>query len=337
MRFKMALLVFACSIFILQMSCTKKADFPALSGPYLGQKPPGMMPKLFAPGIISKGYVEYQIAFTPNGKELYLWLGENKPYCVILWMKEENTGWNSFQVCPFSGEYVDMKFSVSPDGKKFIFSSNRPHVANGKPSDNLDLWYMERSLSVWGEPERFDSKVNLDSHDYSPTMAGNGNLYFMSDREGGIGEDDIYVSHFEEGKLTTAKNIGPAINTILNEGDPFIAPDESYLIFCSRDREEGYGNNDLYISFRKRDGSWMQAVNMGKMINTQAEEVCPVVTHDGKYFFFSSDRRKIKSIPESPMTYERIVLDLEGPGNGSNDIYWVDAKIIDQIRQNELK
>ena len=230
-----------------------------------------------------------------------------------------------------------MKFSISPDGKNFIFSSNRSHEMSGKLSDNLDIWFMGRILGGWSEPERFDLAVNSDSHDYYPTMAGNGNLYFMSDRDGGIGEDDIYVSHFKDGKLTMAKNIGTAINTILNEGDPFIAPDEGYLIFCSRDRMEGFGNNDLYISFRRPDGTWRQAVNMGERINTPSEEVCPMVTHDGKYFFFSSNRKNIKSIPESPLTYNRIVRNLAGPGNGSNDIYWVDARIIDQLKPHNLK
>ncbi|MBN1272834.1 MAG: PD40 domain-containing protein [Candidatus Aminicenantes bacterium] len=230
------------------MGCTKKADCPDLSGPYLGQKPPGKTPELFAPGIVSKGYAEYQIAFTPNGKELYLWLGENKPYCLILWMSEENGRWKSFQVCPFSGKYVDMKFSLSPDGKSFLFSSNRPHLTSGEPADHLDIWFMERSSGVWGKPIRFGPAVNSNNHDYYPSMAGNGNVYFMSDRDGGIGEDDIYVSYFKDGKLTKAENIGPTINTVLNEGDPFIALDEGYLIFCSRDRVEGFGNNDLYIS-----------------------------------------------------------------------------------------
>lgn len=286
-------------ILIAFVSSAGQNDWPVLKGPYLGQKPPGMTPEIFAPGIISKGYSEYQITFTQDGRELYLWLGENRPYCTILCMKEENTGWSSLQVCPFSGKYVDMKFSISPDGKKFFFSSNRPRSINGQPLNNLDVWYMERNPSGWGKPNRFDSSINGESNHYYPTMAKNGNLYFMSDRDGGIG-------------------------------------DERYLIFCSRDREEGFGNNDLYISFRQADGSWTQAVNMGEMINTTAEEVCTLVTHDGRYLFFSSNRKKIKTSPEFPLTYEQIVLELANPGNGANDIYWVDSRIIDKLKPEEL-
>jgi Tol biopolymer transport system component len=210
-------------------------------------------------------------------------------------------------------------------------------VINGKTSDNLDIWYVVRRPGGWDEPERFDEAVNTDRHDYYPTMAGNGNLYFMSDREEGFGEDDIYISRFMDGRLTKAINIGPAVNTALNEGDPFIAPDESYLIFCSRDREEGYGNNDLYICFPKPDGSWTQAVNMGDSINTPSEEVCPIVTPDGKFLFFSSNRQKTKSVPESPLTYEQIIRDLASHGNGSHDIYWVDAAVINNLKPKELR
>ena len=323
-------------IFVLS-SCTQQHDFPVLRGSYLGQNPPGMTPELFAPGIISRGYSEQQIAFTPDGRELFLWLGENRPYCTILCMNETEAGWIPLQVAPFSGKYVDMKFSFSPDGKRFLFSSNRPHETSRSPKDNLDIWTMERSPKGWGEPKRFDSAVNTGHHDYYPSMAENGNLYFMSDREGGFGEDDIYCAAFAGGKLTPARNIGPPINTSLNEGDPFIAPDESYVLFCSRDRKDGFGNNDLYICYRKKDGTWTRPQNLGKEINTAAEEVCPVLSHDGKYLFFSSNRKQNDTYPAIPLTLERIERALANPGNGSYDIYWVDAAVIDNLKPEELQ
>ena len=337
MNQKVILLSLFIFLLFISSSCSRHRDFTKLKGPYLGQKPPGMTPEIFAPGIISKGYSEYAIAFTPDGKELYLWLGENRPCCVILWMKEEYDRWSPLEVCPFSGRYVDMKFSISPDGNKFLFSSNRPRKVNGKPLDNLNIWYMKRIQNRWSEPRCYGPTINTNYHDYYPSMARNGNLYFFSDRDGGRGEDDIYYSRFTNGKMTNAKNIGPSINTGLNEGDPFIAPDESFIIFCSRDCKGGFGNNDLYISFRKNDGSWTVAKNMGARINTVAEEVCPIVTHDDKYLFFSSNRKIDKSYPEIPLTYKQIVKVLEGPGNGKNDIFWVDAKIIEDLKPKNLK
>ena len=322
---------------LAQEKTKDQSDFPVLTGPYLGQKPPGKIPELFAPGIISRGYSEYEIAFSPDGKELFLWLGENRPYCTILWMRETEEGWRSLQVAPFSGRYVDMKFSFSPDGKRFLFSSNRSPATDGEPQDNLDIWYTNKTTSGWSEPERLDSAVNTDSHDYYPSMAKNGNLYFMSDREGGLGEDDIYYACFQSGKLTAARNIGRPVNTDLNEGDPFIALDESYILFCSRDRKDGFGNNDLFVSFRKKDGTWTTPKNLGDAINTDAEEVCPIVSHDGKYLFFSSNRKSINTYPTNPLTLDQIEKALSSPGNGSYDIYWVDAKIIGELKPKEYK
>ena len=135
------------TLMLLLTGCEEKDVLPCLSGLYLGQKPPGKTPKIFAPGIISKGYAEYQINFTPDTKELFLWLGEDRPYCVFLCMKEEQDVWSPLQVCSFSGQYVDMKFTISPDGQKFIFSSNMPRTEKAKPSDNLDIWYIKMSSS----------------------------------------------------------------------------------------------------------------------------------------------------------------------------------------------
>jgi len=325
---------------VICSGCTESGRgqaFPVLKGPYLGQEPPGMNPEIFAPGIISTGHSEQQIAFTPEGNELFLWLGESRPYCLILGMKIEGKKWSALQVAPFSGKYVDMKFSISPDGTLLLFSSNRPYRPDGKPLDNLDIWLVKRDLNHWSEPVRIDSEVNTQSHDYYPTISKKKNLYFMSDREGGMGEDDIYFACFKEGKWINVENIGSTINSKLNEGDPFIAKDERYILFCSRDRRGGFGNNDLYISYRKSDGSWSHALNMGETINTPSEEVCPIVSHDGKYLFFSSNRKKIKTSPGIPLTYKKIVRDLENPGNGSYDIYWVSARIIEDMKKKILK
>ena len=331
---------FICFIFLIFMvlgGCKYRNDFPELKGPYLGQKPPGKTPEIFAPEIISTCYSESGIAFCPNGEELFLWLMEPRPYCTILWMKEEKKQWNTLQVFPSCGKYIDGKMTVSPDGKKFLFSSNRPRKMGEEPLDNWDIYFVERTQTGWGKPTHFDSNINTDWQDYYPSMAENGNLYFFSDRDEGEGEDDIYFSQYTDGSYAQPKNVGPSINSHLNEGDPYIEPDESYMIFCSRDRKTGFGNNDLYISFRKNDGSWVKAKNMGKTINTTAEEVCPFVSYDGKYFFFSSNRKKNQTHPEVPFTYKQIKKALNGPGNGSNDIYWVGAKIIEDLKPNYLK
>jgi len=71
------------------------------------------------------------------------------------------------------------------------------------------------------------------------------------------------------------------------EHDPFVAPDESYLVFTSVNRPGGYGSGDMYISFRKEDGTWTEAKNLGKLFNTSGYDFCPIVSPDGEYFFFT--------------------------------------------------
>jgi len=336
MNRKSKLIFLTALIFIIGISKTqeKTSDFPVLNGPYLGQKPPGMTPEIFAPGIISTGYNERIAAFTPDGKEFYfaLW---GAPHGVILFMKEENNRWTKPKVAPFSGQY-EGDFTMSSDGKWIVFSSNSPFIGSGKPQDDHYSWIVERTESDWGKPQPFGPLINSsESFAGCPTITDNGNLYFYSARPGGKGDDDIWMSRFVDGNYDEPENLGNLINTDLPEVDPFISPDESYIIFCRRGN--GLGRLDLFISFRKDDGSWTKAKNMGKPINSSASEICPSVSPDGKYFFFTSYRTIHKNYSKIPLTYEEKISILNSPGNGQGDIYWVNAKIIEELKPEELK
>jgi len=315
-------------------NCSKQDDFPVLKGPYLGQEPPGNTPEIFAPGIVSKGYNECMAFFTPDGKEFYFMLW-GAPHGLILFMKEESNRWTKPQVASFSGKYHG-KFSLSPDGNKIVFSSNRPLDGRGEPIESYYSWIVERNVTGWSEAKNLGTLINLEkSFAAYPTISKNGNLYFFSDREGGVGNCDIWVSKFVNGHYTEPENLGKSINTKLPEVDPFIAPDESYIIFCRRD--DGFGRFDLFISFREADGSWTKAKNMTDKINSIAGEICPSVSPDEKYFFFSSNRTVHKNYSKTPITYEEKIKILNSPGNGSIDIYWVDAKIIENLKPKQLK
>ena len=106
------------------------------------------------------------------------------------------------------------------------------------------------------------------------------------------------------------KLLGKEINTGKWTAHPFISPAESYLIWDS-ERDEGHGDNDLYMSYKQNDGSWGPAINLGDKINTEFDEAYGSVSPDGKYFFFHRSY-----------------------GGGTGDIFWVDAKIIFALRPN---
>lgn len=323
-----AILLILCGFFCFCETVEKTGEFQSdkpLSGPYLGQIPPGDIPKVFAPGIVSRGFDERDPFFSPDGRELF-YLLKGAPHTVIITIREKNGIWSKPEIAPFSGKY-NAEFSLSPDGNTIIFTSDMPLSGEGKPDGKWRTYAVKRPNGSWGKPEYLGP--NLDDTGY-PCLASSGNIYFFSTRDGGFGKADIYMSRFDGEKYMKPVNLGENINTEHYEVDPFIAPDESYLILCSNPPDNG----GLYISFKLDDGSWSKTVNMGANINknTGYGAICPSVSRDGKYLFYVFNRLAHKSWSESHISYEEKMRILLGPGNGNNDIYWVSASIIDKIK-----
>jgi hypothetical protein len=307
-------------LFILLFTfCQQEDNFPVLKGSYLGQKPPGMTPEIFAPGIISTGYHDGCITFSLDGKELFFHFG-GLGRMVILHMKRVNNRWTAPQVASFSGKYRDGEPHFSYDGNKLLFRSTRPLEGKGEPMVSTDIWIVERDENGWGEPRNPGPIINSDKDDLYPTISKSGDLYFASNRDGGW---DIYVSKYVNGRYAKPEKLSDAINSEFGDWDAFLAPDESYIIFGSNGRSDGFGESD---------GTWTKSKNMGSKINTFYQEVDPVISPDGKYIFFRSNRRIHKSYAESPLTYNEIIKMLDSPGNGEADIYWVDTKIIKDLK-----
>ena len=165
----------------------------------------------------------------------------------------------------------------------------------------------------------------------------NGNLYFMADYKNTKGGVDIYMSEYINGEYSKVFHLSDSINSKYNDCHPCISPDEGYIVFDSQ-RPGGFGRNDLYISFQRKDSTWTKAKNLGEPINTEAYDMRPYITHDGKYLFFSSTRSIPKvSAEDKNLSYDEFMRKITGPGNGSQDIYWVDARIIDKLKPKELK
>ncbi len=298
------------SIFFLinTVSAQEDADsFLVLHGPYLGQNPPGKTPQIFAPGIISTEKEELNIILSPDGKEIYFSRNQTPRRAAIMVTKLKNNRWIKPQTASFSGVHNDMDPCMSFDGSKIYFGSTRPASQSGK--EGCDIWMVKRRAGgEWTEAVNIGAPVNSDKNDNYPTISKNGTIYFQSGGHGGYGRLDVFRSQYINGKYAVPENPGKSINTKYNEFDAFIAPDESYLIFCSKDRPDGFGGGDLYISFKKKDGSWTKAKNLGDAVNSNTLDFCPKVSHDGKYLFFSSRRR----------------------GNG--DVYWVDFSSYKNIK-----
>ncbi len=258
---------------------------------FLGLKPPGLTSELFAPGIVSTDNLEISGVYDSEMKEFYFvrQLQDQEPKTYII--QYENGKWQK----PILGER--MYGFISPDGTT-LYSGNK---------------YRERTDSGWSELKSlgasFDSITIMRL-----TSSEKGTLVF--DERDSIGT--IRYSRLIDGIREKPKPLGDEINTGKWTAHPFIASDESYIIWDS-EREGGYGQTDLYISFRQKDGSWGSAINMGENINTEYEDGGGFVTQDGKYFFF-----------------DRINLG-ETFSESQANIYWVNAEIIDSLRATAHK
>ncbi len=288
----------------LTNNCTGQDIFPELRGPYLGQKPPGMKPEIFAPEIISTNVTEGSVVFTRDNT-MFLFSRRSEG---ILFMRQVNGRWTAPELASFSVGDIDWDFTLAPDDKTLFISSKRPDVIGGDLLSKYRIWKAERNGNNWSEPLLLPPPVNSGQHDSFASVTEDGTLYFFSDRVDGLGSADIYLSKKAGNDYPEVENLGSPINTSYRDFDAFIDPKEKYLIFCSN-KPGGYGKTDLYISFRTDANNWSSPVNMGDKINSEDYEVIPYVTSDRKYFFFTSDRA----------------------GNG--DIYWIDAKIIKTLRK----
>jgi Tol biopolymer transport system component len=286
MKKKIFLAGFFLLVSIFMWNWAQNEEFPVLNGEYLGQKLPGMSPEIFAQGIVSTAQGEFNAAFSPDGKEFYFSVNEPGGRETMRFMTQENDRWTPPQPAPFVSPQNDCDPIFSFDGRRLYFISTRPKKERSRSRD-WDIWYVEKIDGGWSEPINIGSPVNSDVDEYYVSLTKDGTIYFASNRAGGLGSFDIYRSRLVEGQYAKPENLGAAINTKYLEHDPFIAPDESYILFTSVDRPGGFGTGDLYISTRQKDGTWTKSKNLGKAFNTNGYDFCPIVSPDGKYFFFT--------------------------------------------------
>nr|NQU90068.1 PD40 domain-containing protein [Bacteroidota bacterium] len=317
-----------------QEKIENNSNFPIFEGNYLGQKPPGITPEIFAPNIISTGDYERALVFSPDYNELYYQMRGREYNTFIIHMEKENDRWLKPEMASFSGVngYNDGYPFFSPDGKKLFFDSNRPFEPGGEIQKNVDIWFLEKKTDVWSDPVHLPSPVNSNEHESTPSVALNGNLYFESNRDSENSDWGIFVSKFKNGVYQKPEKLSVPVNSEKYEGHVYITPDESYMLFDS-DREGGYGDLDIYVSFNI-EGKWSEAYNLGDKINTYSHEVAPYVSPDGEYLFFTTfkltpDKSKYS---EKKFSYDELKAMLNSPGNGYGDIYWVDAKVIQELK-----
>ncbi len=201
------------------------------------------------------------------------------------WLKAHNMG-----ALPNTPDYEQAQF-ISADGHYLFFTRCDNRSTDGWAEGGCDLFmaYRVANDSSWTIPQPFGETINTPAYEGMPSLSpDNRELYFVSDREGGYGGYDIWVSHFEDGVWQEPVNAGPSINTSGNETAPYLNFDNQTLYFTS-DGWPGMGGNDIFMS-KRTDTTWSHAVNLGYPINTAYDEKSECMTLDGKTLYFCSDR-----------------------------------------------
>ncbi len=177
----------------------------------------------------------------------------------------------------------DAPAGLSPDGKKlFVFYGWK---------NQGDIYYSDFINGEYTDPKSCGSNINTKQYESSASISFDGKeLYFAANREGGFGEEDIYLSKWDEKRKEwgPAQNLGPVINTKERETGVFLHPDGETMYFAS----EGHstmGSFDLFVS-KKVDGKWTTPVNLGYPINSPDRDVFFVVSGSGRYGYYASFR-----------------------------------------------
>ena len=274
-------------------------------------------PVVFAPGVVSTPFEEVAATFMPDANTVYF--AQGTIAMEICFSKKGNGGWQRPCVASFSGRWGDWDPFLSPDGRQIYFVSNRPLDTTGdnKFKRSTHLWCADRlGEDSWSEPRCIKAAFNMDGiGNYAPTVSRNRNLCFFSPERDKSGKAKSYYAkwlgdHYDAPKALMLKDSDEV-------SDPYIAPDESFIIFVS--------GSDLYISYRHGD-SWSAGQNLGAQVNDGSSNYDPTVSPDGKTLYFTSTRIRgyYKRDPQAlPMDYDALLKEMNGIYNGKGNIFMI--------------
>lgn len=278
-----------------------------LKGPYFGQKPPGKIPQIFAPEIFNEpqGY-HHPVFFSGDLNEAFWvnWFG-GEDY-QVMYSRMLNNIWTAPKPINFGHKTasIGLDATISLGGNRLYYlSRDLPHSGAAKQER---IWYVDRIQNRWSKPKVIDEVITKHRTHWTFSLAKNKNLYFTSDNRESGGGQRIYLSRYEGSKYLKPEDLGNAINSGRHQFAPTISPDESYIIFTKL-YEKTFTSN-LYISFKKPNGSWTEAVKLNYPINSDSSDYISKISPDGKYLFFLSQR------------------------DANNRIYWVDVSFIEELR-----
>lgn len=289
--------------------------------------------ELVGPGTISTGLQETSAAMTPDGNTLYFMRSDFAERDDTILVSHRVAGhWGAPQVASFSGRWHDSEPTLSPDGGRLYFVSNRPVQPGGTPLTTkmnghrfagTNLWFVERQRDGrWGAPVHVDGALNDGAMIYNPSVAANGDIYFSAHRPDSGPAYQIYVArHTAQGYAAPQRvDLGDIAR---NRMDPAIDPRQRFLVYAGNEGDS-LGSADLYIAFRLPDGRWGKPLHLPGDINSTALENAPSLGPRFGELFVASNRRDDMRFPKPRDTAATLQRRLQQPLNGSRNLWRFD-------------
>lgn len=245
----------------------KEADFPELTGSYLGQKPPGRKAIAFASDLLT---------FEPHDSPI---ISQDETWMIIgtteqgLKFFTMNDGKLSLSGNPLNFEIPFSEIPYSYNGMAISASEKKVYFLIWMNNDE-DFYAIEKTIDGWSQPRSLGKEVNSFKTHWQFSVSMNENLYFSS--------KGIKLAVYNESSYLKPIPLILEDNSELRGGTPYIDPDESYIIYSM--------DNDLHISYKLKNGKWSIPKNLGANINSDSIEICPIISPNGRYLFFITRR-----------------------------------------------
>jgi len=274
---------------------------------YLDDNFPGLEPRIYAPNVLSlPDRNEHGLAIRNKGSEHIFGVDgrEDWTYDGLACLKRDDDHGLVFNMFRFTDDIACTNDGVVAGEPSFSLNNQTLFFVADYPTD---IWKVEIDENgKWGKPTKLSSTVNSEESEWFPHVAHDHCLYFARNLDGHV---VIHKAEPVNGVYQGASKLEAAFN--YDCGDQVFSKEMDYVIFTSP-RDGGFGTIDLYIAFKKDDGTWTDGINMGPAINTEGFEIAPYISPDNKYLFFT--RRH------------------ELTGTSSSDIYWVSLKVVSELR-----
>lgn len=280
------------------------AEVAKYKGEYFGQTPPVNKAELFAPGFISTDDMEFAGSFSPDLEHFIFTASghyRNLYNNTIVETKIQNDYWTEIKSTHFSGKVFEFEPCFSPDGKKMIYGSRRK-ISEDDNRPKVRAWICDVENKKFSEPY-LAGEVFRDQSIMFPTMSKKGTIYLTVWEP--TGSCQIYSSELKNRKYSEPVKLNKNVNFCSYIAHSYIDADENYILFDAQPNSPESFENYIYVSFKDKNGVWGEAIKLPDSVNISSNMMCPSISPDGKYLFFTS---------------------------GGN-IYWISSKVVFDLKK----